>query len=277
MRLSSGPFREQNELIPYWSDGKCGFKKGYDSSSYEEVPCRYESYTILSGYTVALKYRGRWGVLNQKNKVICDFIFDRIEMPSSWTSLCAVMKDGKWGLIYTDSASYATGLSYDYIKHFSVKKIGRENGRHDWSGGNPFVWTLFNGDKVLAYSDGAKMIFPRGFEDIKGMIYGEVAYIIIQNGGKLGLLNFDGDIVTPCEYDSIKQLTPHINRWNNTSFRFALVKKRGKYGILDETGSILLDCEFDAIKTAGDALLLKHNNKWGVLPLYKIRRLENKS
>lgn len=137
------------------------------------------------------------------------------------------MKDGYWGLIFCDTASVASGFMYDRIKSVNIKINRRKrlvncttavttkllcglNYKTDSYGEHyDNYWLLFTDGKVFPYDDCAKMIHPRGFDNIYGIVrYGlsekDVCFIVEDNYKK-GLLRTDGQIICRCEFDEIKR------------------------------------------------------------------------
>lgn len=273
MRKPAGPFYEKWVEV-YWNGNKCGVRVLDDYDDSVPIPCRYDSCLILSGYNIALKYNGKWGVLDHQNHVLCSFVYDRIGKPDYRPSLCMAMKDGRWGLI-DNSGSPATGFVYDQIKPFTIETYSREPyngsmGNH----GRYSIWALYNEGKVYPYNDSANMIYPRGFDNIYGLIQCGDPYIVVEDNSKKGLLGKDGTMLTKCEYDDIQQLQSYIDYYK-ASISFALLKKNNKYGVMGSNKKILLQCEFDKITVVGNCLALKHGAKWGILSQKEIYRIED--
>lgn len=277
MTLSGGPFGESDGLVLYWNNGKCGFRKGRNSKDFEAIPCIYESAVILSGYFVALKYNGKWGVLDEKNTVSCDFIYERIEMPSPRTYVCAAMKNGKWGLIFTKGGGAATGFEYDQIRLIKITSYPRKEvncgvGRESVD----YAWALTYNGKVYAYDDWAKLIYPRGFDNIKSGFQCYNPCLLIENNQKYGLLTLKGDIIIQCIYDEILSLQAVVDR-KIATFSYAATRLGNKWGIIGDNGAMLLMNQFDMIKSVGKSIALKHGSKWGILSSEDILKLERQN
>lgn len=265
----------------YWSNSKCGVRVMDARSGSIPIPCRYDSYLILSGYSIALQKDGKWGILNHKNEMICDFIYDRIEKSPEKASLCMAMKNGRWGLINSSSGSEAIGFEFDRIKPFSfLSKARRHLPNEDYDSYDrryrEDFWALFSGGKVIPCDGNAIMIYPRGFDNIYGLVQfgpssADVGFII-EKDEKLGLLCINGQIVCHCDYDEIKQIEGYTP-YHDTFFCLSAVRKGQKWGLLDSKGKESLKCEFDDIKSVGSSLALKHNGKWGIMPLKEVRKI----
>lgn len=80
--------------------------------------------------------------------------------------------------------------------------------------------------------------------------------IIVEKDGKFGLLNFDGDNVLPCEYDSITELKESSR----------IIRKEGKYGIVNYDASFIAECIHDSCLVPSPQYApVKLNNKWGII------------
>lgn len=287
MRASTGPFRE-HYVEPYWTEGKCGFKVIHDYDKSQAIPCIYDNYIILSGYTVALKKGGKWGILSHKNEIICDFRFDRIEKGDHWSKLCIAMKEGNWGLIDVLDGSSATGFKYDFARPVQKKTVWaariygdiKEKSCYDSNaGGKEQYWLLYTNGRVFIFGDDGNMLYHSGFEDMIGAIQIRLCPMdigfIVQDKGKFGILKEDGDFLCKCEFDEIKELYGHIIN-GNAFLCHVLVRKNEYWGLINCEGEFILRCEFDEIKTVGSAVAVKHNNKWGIIPFTELMKYDDR-
>jgi len=64
----------------------------------------------------------------------------------------------------------------------------------------------------------------------------------VKKEGKWGLVNLDGSIILPFEYEEIND-----SDWQNATSAYATVKKNGKWGMIDTNGKILLSCNYRSI------------------------------
>ncbi len=86
----------------------------------------------------------------------------------------------------------------------------------------------------------------------------------VENGGKYGLINMEGNEVLPCEYDAITALQGVENA--------LLVSKDGNYGIVDDEGKTLLPTTYAEIQGLGnkttDGFIVKNTDgKYGVVDI----------
>ena len=66
----------------------------------------------------------------------------------------------------------------------------------------------------------------------------------VQNGGRYGLINMDGNEVLPCEYEEITALQGVEGA--------LIVLKDGNYGIVNDEGNILIPAEYTEIQAVGE-------------------------
>ena len=95
----------------------------------------------------------------------------------------------------------------------------------------------------------------------------------VQNGGKYGLINMDGNEILPCEYDQITALQGVENT--------LLVSKDGNYGIVDDEGKTLLPASYAEIQALGDetsqGFIVKNaEGKYGIVDISNGQVLELK-
>lgn len=279
MRIPCGPFREGDSEV-YWKDSKCGVRVTSSNRDNTPIPCIYDSYLIVSSFSIALRKNGKWGIISHKNEVLCDFIYDRIEKTSDWTKLCMAMKDGRWGLIDGDSGSIACGFNYDQIKPIKFKTKAKRllpgESYHDDYRSNNYYWLLYANGKVFPYDDNGNMIYPRGFDNIQSVIqYGpnrNDTCFIVEDNYKKSLLRTDGLLIGKCEYDEVKQIEGYCMH-ESSYFCLAIVKKGDLWGLIGNNCKQVLECEFDEIKSVGSSIAFKHENRWGIMPLKQVLHL----
>lgn len=69
---------------------------------------------------------------------------------------------------------------------------------------------------------------------------------------KWGLVNLQGEIILPFEYDYVTTY-----EWKRAKNGYALVEKDGKYGLVDTEGEVLLPCEYWIINEVGDCFIVR--------------------
>ena len=96
----------------------------------------------------------------------------------------------------------------------------------------------------------------------------------VQNGGKYGLINMDGNEILPCEYDQITAL-------QGVEENTLLVLKDGNYGIVDDEGKTLLPTSYAEIQALGDEasqgfVVRNAEGKYGIVDIANGQVLEMK-
>ena len=272
-----GPFK--NGLLKEYSDGfRHGFQKTNDSGNAVPIPCRFDAYCILDGFNVALKANDKWGIVNYKNQKISPFIYDIIEKPPLSDSVAYVMKDGKWGLMSSEG-KVLSPLEYDHIKLISTKLLCRRSNDNRINGfeRTQFVFTLFRQGIVSVYNDKGDVIRNNGIDNANRLLQcGDQCLIAIEDHKKIGLIDTNGTVVLDCQYDEFQPLQGIIKS-GATRFRFLNVRQGNLWGVLGENCKFLLKCQFEGIKAVGDAIALKHSDKWGVLSYSRILDLESRA
>ncbi len=95
----------------------------------------------------------------------------------------------------------------------------------------------------------------------------------VQNGGKYGLINMEGNEILPCEYDEITALQGVENT--------LLVLKDGNYGVVNDEGKQLLPTTYSEIQALGDeasqGFIVKNTDgKYGIVDIANEQVLELK-
>lgn len=259
-----------NPIELFWSNSKCGFKASKNNDIV--IPCLYDSYVLLSTFSVALKKNGRWGIVNDYNELLCDFIYERIETPSLDTKICSAMKDGKWGLIFTEDGRPATSFDFNLIHSIVISTYSHIYSRNKTV---YYAWALTHNGKVFAYDSKANLIYPKSFDNIKTGIQCYEPCLIVENNFKFGLLTLSGNLISQCIYDEIVQLQSIVDDYEQiATFSYAATRIGEKWGIMGKDGSIILKNQFDGIKAIGNCIALKHASKWGILSADKIKMFE---
>lgn len=85
--------------------------------------------------------------------------------------------------------------------------------------------------------------------------------LLIKKDGKIGLANDNGKIIIPAEYTEITTVT------NDSSNGYIVKNTAGKYGIIGTDGSEILKCTYDGIKNTTDSNMhiAKNNGVWAVI------------
>ena len=111
-------------------------------------------------------------------------------------------------------------------------------------------WKKINGtaDSILGKDTYDKLI--EKYEFVGNYKHGT---IVVKNI-KYGLLDYNGDELLPCKYDSIYNLE------NNAR----IIKSGGKFGIINEQASFIAECKYDSVLSPSPKYApVMLNKKWG--------------
>ncbi|MBS9783276.1 MAG: WG repeat-containing protein [Pasteurella sp.] len=161
---------------------------------------------IGKGEFVLVNNKGKHAYINNEGKVVTPLEYDYVGLPSN--GLLKVRKDWKYGFI-NNKGEVAVPLQYDYIEPF----------------------TTYAGALLSAVEIGDK----KGYINTKGDFFDSVfkptnGLYEVKKDNKSGLINNQGEIILPLEYDFIY---PFKNS-------MAKIKKDGKYGMINDKGAIIL-------------------------------------
>lgn len=232
--IGSAQIKIENELIYnngksqylFSRDGKFGI--GADSTS---VELRYDSVIVMHfNYSLA-KVNGKWGTIDDNNKIRLDITYDDVVV-TYHDGYLAAKKNGAYGLIYEDENILILPFEYDTImsaKEYEVKNkkyrtfIVRENGKYG---------IVNNKNRV---------ILPIEFDEISNWIeYGPDGHYV-KKDDKWGFAGKNGNILIPCIYDKLS---------HDFGDKF-LVRQREKLGVIGYDNQFFLPIDF--LKIYNDA------------------------
>ena len=221
----------------------------------------------------AVKYKGKWGFIDDTGKMLTNFKYDDVWINEKnyreGAVIVAVKRNNKWGFI-GEEGKEEVSPRYDEIKEVmdicvKVKKDGR--------------WGLVatNGD----------IIVPFKYDDIEQFDGGFTAKVVLN--GKKGVVDFKKEIISPI-YDEINDIliTPYQvklgNKWGFiseegkevTSIKYddtgsfsenrAKVKLNGKWGYIDATGEEVIIPKYDEVGNFNGGLAgVCINGRWGLI------------
>ena len=189
----------------------------------------------------AVKYKGKWGFIDDTGKMLTTFKYDDVWINEKnyreGAVIVAVKRNNKWGFI-GEEGKEEVSPRYDEIKEVmnicvKVKKDGR--------------WGLVatNGD----------IIVPFKYDDIEQFDGGFTAKVVLN--GKKGVVDFKKEIISPI-YDEINDIliTPYQ------------VKLGNKWGFISEEGKEVTSIKYDEVKAFFQGLAaVKKDDKWGFINL----------
>lgn len=189
----------------------------------------------------------QFGFINKAGKLVVPAVYD--DAFDFNEGLAAVQKDGLWGYInksgvlvipfrYENAGRFAEGLA-------PVMKNGKY-GYIDMSGNTiiPFVYKFaypFANGKALAGEEESEVVVldTRGNEVfaalLRSVFYEDLA-LVINDKGKLGFMNQNGQTVIACQYDDAMIFREGL----------AAVAINKKWGFINKQGTVVIPLQFDA-------------------------------
>ena len=171
----------------------------------------------------ALYTNEKWGVIDNSAKIIIDPIYDEmLIVPNSKNAIFICTMDVNY-----ESGTYRT-------------KIINEKGKE--------IFTEFDKVEAIENYDGNNTLWYE--EDV----------LKVQKNGKYGLINYAGETILECEYDTINSLKGIKNS--------LLIEKDDKIGLVNNKGKIIVDVQYKNIKKLGETvssyIVINDEGKYGV-------------
>lgn len=191
--------------------------------------------------TVALRYlsvytNNKWGVIDSKGQIIIEPTYDE----------AIIIPDG------TKAVFICTyDVDYDNNK-YKTKVLNEKN------------------EEILT---GYETIQAIENYDQENTLWYEKDVLKVKKDGKFGVIDFKGNTVIPCEYDSITSLKGTTNS--------LVVTKNGKKGIIDNTGSVIAESKYKNViaiseKYENGYIVQDEKGKYGVISCNKKQVVETK-
>lgn len=178
----------------------------------------------------------KWGVMNSKGEVIVQPAYDEM-------------------IVIPDSTKPIFFCTYD---------VNFENGSYKTRVVNEKEENLFTNYETATPID--------NYDEMENIFYEEEIFRV-QNDGKYGLANQEGEEILKCEYDSIESLKNIENA--------ILVTKNGQYGLASGTGDLIIEPNYKEIKPLGKKysdgyIVVNQENQYGIIDSNKRTVLETK-
>lgn len=171
-------FPESEGLRAIRKDGKFGF---IDEEGRLRIANRYEAVKPFSDGMAAIRILNQWGFIDHQEKLLVQPVYDEVE--NFVNGLAIVHKDGLSGLI-DKKGKVVLPVRYDKITLNPQQR-----------------WRLqLHGLTGLADARGAVIIHPK-YHELTDTGNG---YVIVQRGGKFGLLTLGGVSTIPMIYDGLR-------------------------------------------------------------------------
>jgi hypothetical protein len=258
-----------DELLQVKKSNKFGL---YGLKGKKLLPVEFDEIGSFSEGFYLVKQNGKYGYCNKLGKVYIKPVYDDAK---AFKNKQAIVKKGeKWGIIdYTnkfllkpefENVETGKGNFYaikqggkTYFYNFSLKKITEEAFDEIMVTDTVNAVRVKKDGKYSYYNPAAKSyVTVEKFEAAQAYDKG---FALVSNGGKKGLLDVNGKLIFPCQYDAIV----FDEFQNKIIFRTI---QNGKEGIADASGKIIIPNEYDQIVPAlPNYIKAKKNGKYGIL------------
>lgn len=268
---------QQRDLSP--SIIEKGSLYGYKNKQGEiSVPISYKflSYSFETKKLIALK-NYKYGIITELNEIVLPFEYDGIKI--LYNNYYIIKKGMKFGL-FRSNGNWVTNQFHEDIylarssSHFLIKDSGLI-GLIDTLGNTlvtpeyksitlisegyethkeRFVVTNQNGKKGLIDFQG-KILLPTIYDDI---VRKHTDFIIVKANNKLGAFNSKQELLLPLEYDNVNNLGVRLG-FNS------IVLRNEKYSMVSLTGKTLTKQEYSNLECLGDFILTKVQDRIGLL------------
>lgn len=242
------------------------------------APFKYDRISLTMGKNAFIvEENEKYGVLDFKGNVIVESEYDMITAVGNNTY--TIHKDNKYGiydinfneiypLILDDNLHfYSKGIKYPFYIIKKGDKFGVYNSEKQTILEAKYFRLFFNQSKpyFVVTFEGKKGILDENFKEIIQLNYEQVYILNAEIGlyavgerGKMGVINSEGEVVIPFEYDK-------ITRCNTKGVTHFIVIKNQKTGIIDSLNHVVLTCKFDRLKliVPGKYYIMQYNKKIG--------------
>lgn len=95
----------------------------------------------------------------------------------------------------------------------------------------------------------------------------EFNFVMVERGGKWGVISKQGKEVLPVQYDGLKSLGNFVQGRKGLVGEAVIVEKDGKWGLLSPEGKEVLKPEFEEIQSSWDVrslVIINNNGLWGL-------------
>ena len=201
---------------------------------------------------------GKVGVIDEEGQFIVPLVsgFD-LMISGDYILLLNQNSDIKTKILTKENEeiySSDTQMIYYYDGEYSI--LSRFTGKYSEDPDNSYeIWNFAVGDK--------------DFNPISEFDYSYISvnkehnfpYLFAEKNSKHGIIDWNGNVILPVEYDWINPLG---REFNDT---LCIILKDGKYGLFDgKTGKVIADCKYDNFSGYGSGLIaMQYNGKWGYL------------
>jgi len=212
------------------------FKEVLPFGTYDLIkPMNYYGYSIV-------RKNSKWGVLDKSLKLVVPLKFDMISQSLEVENYSFIAKNGNKYRILDKKANWILKTEFDSIE------IVNDN-----------FYLCYLGYKKYLINDESKLI-----SDQYSAFYSLNDGFIVKKDTKMGVVNFENNIVIPFDYDSI--YAPHL-----TPYFYA--SKGGRFGVIDLKGKTLIPFEYEGFWESSENtkdknnlhLIAQKNGKYGTI------------
>ncbi len=248
------------------------------------IECKYDEIKQVKSFFIA-KSNNKKGFISLTDSIIKPFVYDEIYFSyfddavsfgdNNLGDNYIVQKDKLYGVINPNIENDIIPLRYKNIrtlfdKYFIVQNTKNENGLFFENGEkvlneeyiffNVFEKRIFasrNNKHFLVHLKETKYTENEAFVDefVKfkdEQEFPKNANQIFKSKGKFGVINYENNIIIPCEYELIE------NIYLSKEF---IVKKNNKFGIVNSENKIVVDIGYDEFKKLKESILFTKENK----------------
>jgi hypothetical protein len=249
------------------------------------IPMFYDGLTSLGNNLFSAKRDGKWGVIDNNNKIVVSF---------QWTEINSINYLDNY--IYVTDNSYPNSLMgiYSFVDHkltvpciykyitkssnqnYFVVTLGSQKNIIDinnnprfkkWydeitlpsKGRNYFIIKSDNRYGVI--DENENVIIPTDYIEFASYPFSDGSYLARNKEGKYGFILIDGRITLPFVYDNlIKNYSDNIVTMQN-----------GKCGLVQVNAGLpyeIVTCDYDSIKMGSKAFIVEKDGKFGLMDVY---------
>jgi hypothetical protein len=254
----------------------------YKKTSRMEGP--YIEFLDHGGETAVVKKNGKWGLVNTKNEVLAECIYEEFYIPDVqlfYENRAAAQKNGLWGFL-NERGKPVSSFIYEevgsnhletpqFISTFYggmvvVKKDGKwgvidSEGKEKISFIYDYI-SIFVTEKAIAQKNGKWGYINKSGDEVIPVIYDEIKWFEmglcpVKKDGLWGFLNEKSEFVVTPMYDDIftpDEVSVDGGIWFFSQDGYCAVKKNGKWGLVDKDNNIVVSFEYDGINFTSDGL-----------------------
>lgn len=178
---------------------------------------QYENITPSPVGTFYIKKDGKFGIINTDGQIVLHPRFDRVVYGEQ--AFIFVFNNKKWG-IYNPNAVNVVPIEWDEWSKLSDNLIRLNNKK--------------GGAALLSLA--TEQIISEGKYD-NFLLYANANAVIIRKGGKIGLMNMNGEELLACRYSEIQPFSNGLYR----------VKNMHRWGIVGQKNEVILPTEYSFI------------------------------